>query len=115
MALSLKAPGLPYKSGFVHSALGTTKLKQDFVGGSAKDKKCPTFSSEHHVIEALLYGVVPAPGGPIWDNWPVDVYVVRQGKNVSQCTFSTTLVSGTESKKRRNEQQDWHFGARWTI
>jgi hypothetical protein len=54
MAASLRAPVLPYKSGFVHSVLGTTKLKQDFVGGSNKDKKCPTFSGEHG-IEALLY------------------------------------------------------------
>jgi hypothetical protein len=29
-------------------------LKQDFVGGSNKDKKCPTFSGEYG-IEALLY------------------------------------------------------------
>jgi hypothetical protein len=38
----------------VSSTLATTKLKQDFVGGSAKDKKCPTFSGEYG-IEALLY------------------------------------------------------------
>jgi len=54
MAASLRAPVLPYKSGFLHSVLGTTKLKQDFVGGSNKDKKCPTFSGEYG-IEALLY------------------------------------------------------------
>ncbi len=54
MAASLRAPVLPYKSGFINSLLTTTKLKQDFVGGSAKDKKCPTFSGEHG-IEARLY------------------------------------------------------------
>jgi hypothetical protein len=55
MTASLRAPVLPYKSGFVPSTLATTKLKQDFVGGSvAKDKKCSNFSGEHG-IEALLY------------------------------------------------------------
>jgi hypothetical protein len=54
MATSLRAPVIPFKTGFVPSLLGTSKLKQDFIGGSAKDKKCPTFSGEHG-IEALLY------------------------------------------------------------
>jgi hypothetical protein len=55
MAASLRVAVLPsYKTGFLHSALATTKLKQDFVGGSARDKKCPTFSRERG-IETLLY------------------------------------------------------------
>jgi hypothetical protein len=54
MATSLRAPILPYKQGFAVSELGGSKLKQDFVGGSAKDKKCPVFTGEHG-IEALFY------------------------------------------------------------
>jgi hypothetical protein len=54
MAASLRVPVLPYKTGFVYSALATMKLKQYFVGSSAKDKKCPTFSRKHG-IETLLY------------------------------------------------------------
>jgi hypothetical protein len=52
--LRVRATVLPYKSGLVHSLLATVKLKQDFEGGSSKDKKCPVFTSEH-AIEALLY------------------------------------------------------------
>jgi hypothetical protein len=54
MASSLRAPILPYKQCFAVSELGGSKLKQDFVGGSAKDKKCPVFTGEHG-IEALFY------------------------------------------------------------
>jgi hypothetical protein len=54
MAASLRAAVLPYNSGLVPSLLTTVKLKQDFQGGSSKDKKCPVFTGEHG-IEALLY------------------------------------------------------------
>jgi hypothetical protein len=54
MAASLRATIIPYKSALMHSLLTTIKLKQDFVGGSSKDKKCPVFTGEHG-IEALLY------------------------------------------------------------
>jgi hypothetical protein len=54
MSATLRAAILPYKSGFVASDLATVKLKQEFQGGSTKDKKCPVFSGEHGV-EALLY------------------------------------------------------------
>jgi hypothetical protein len=54
MVATLRAAILPYKSGFVPSDLGTVKLKQEFQGGSSKDKECPVFSGEHD-IEALLY------------------------------------------------------------
>jgi hypothetical protein len=37
---------LSYKSGFVPSDLGTVKLKQDFQGGSSKDKMCPIFNGD---------------------------------------------------------------------
>jgi hypothetical protein len=53
MASSLRAPILSYKQGIQVSNLGGSKLKQDFVGGSAKDKKCPVFTGEHG-IEALF-------------------------------------------------------------
>jgi hypothetical protein len=53
MAASPGATVLSYKSGFVPSLLTTVKLKQDFEGGSSKDKKCPVFTREHG-IEALL-------------------------------------------------------------
>ena len=54
MAASLRATVLPYKTQLVPSELTTVKLKQDFQGGSSKDKKCPVFTGEHG-IEALLY------------------------------------------------------------
>jgi hypothetical protein len=55
MAASLRATVLPpYKSGFVPFLLTTIKLKEDFEGGSSKDKKCPVFTREH-IIKALLY------------------------------------------------------------
>jgi hypothetical protein len=54
MAAALRATVLPYKSGFLPSLLADVKLKQDFIGGSSKDKKCPVFKGEHG-IEALLY------------------------------------------------------------
>ena len=54
MAASLRATVLHYKSQLVPSKLTTVKLKQDFQGGSSKDKKCPVFTGEHG-IEALLY------------------------------------------------------------
>jgi hypothetical protein len=54
MAASLRATIIPYKSGLVYSLLTTVELKQDFMGGSSKDKKCPVFTGEHG-IEALLY------------------------------------------------------------
>jgi hypothetical protein len=54
MAATLRATVLPYKSGFVPSSLTTSKLKQDFDGGSYKEKKCPVFTGEFG-IEALLY------------------------------------------------------------
>jgi hypothetical protein len=54
MAATLRAAILPYKSGFVPSDLSSVKLKQQFEGGSSKDKMCPIFNGEHG-IEALLY------------------------------------------------------------
>jgi hypothetical protein len=54
MAATLRTTILPYKSGLIHSLLTVVKLKQDFEGGSSKDKKCPVFTGEHD-IEALLY------------------------------------------------------------
>jgi hypothetical protein len=54
MAATLRAAILPYKSGFVPSDLTSLKLKQQFEGGSLKDKMCPLFNGEH-VIKALLY------------------------------------------------------------
>ncbi len=54
MAGTYRAPILAYKTSFAISGLTGTKLKQDFVGRSAKDKKCPIFTGEHG-IEALFY------------------------------------------------------------
>jgi hypothetical protein len=54
MAGTIRAPVLAYRTSFAISGLTGTKLKQDFVGGSAKDKKCPIFTGEHG-IEALFY------------------------------------------------------------
>ena len=54
MAGTYRAPILAYKTSFAISGLTGTKLKQDFVGGSAKDKKCPIITGEHG-IEALFY------------------------------------------------------------
>lgn len=54
MAASLRAAILQYKSGFVPSELPLVKLKQDFDGGSYKEKKCPVFNGDHG-IESLFY------------------------------------------------------------
>jgi hypothetical protein len=45
MAATLRATlFLPYKFSYIPSELSTVKLKQDFIGGSSKDKKCPLCS-----------------------------------------------------------------------
>jgi hypothetical protein len=56
MAATLRATILPYKSSFVPLDLSTVKLKQDFIGGSSKDKKCHVLLQWQtlHGIEALL-------------------------------------------------------------
>jgi hypothetical protein len=54
MAATLRATVLQYKSSSIPSKLSTVQLKQDFVGDSLKDKKCPVFNGEHG-IDALLY------------------------------------------------------------
>jgi hypothetical protein len=41
MAATLRAAILTYKSGLVPSDLTSVELKQQFVGGSSKDKMCP--------------------------------------------------------------------------
>ncbi len=54
MAATLRATILQYKSGFVPSELPLVKLKQDFQGGSYKEKKCPVFNGDNG-IESLFY------------------------------------------------------------
>jgi hypothetical protein len=54
MAATLRAAILQYKSAFVPSELPLVKLKQDFVGGSYKEKKCPVFNGDNG-IESLFY------------------------------------------------------------
>jgi hypothetical protein len=56
MDTTLRAVILPYKLSFVPLELPLIKLKQEFVHGSSKEKKCPIFQNEHHGgIEALFY------------------------------------------------------------
>jgi hypothetical protein len=55
MTATLRAAILPYKSSFIYSEQSTVKLKQDFIGGSSKDKKCPVFNGEHGIEALLLY------------------------------------------------------------
>jgi hypothetical protein len=48
MSATIRATVLP------PSELSTVKLKQDFIGGSSKEKKYPVFNGEPG-IEALIY------------------------------------------------------------
>jgi hypothetical protein len=45
-----------------------------------------------------FWGVVPAVGGPIWDNWPVDVYASNKSSlTVLSVLFGTKLDFNFES------------------
>jgi hypothetical protein len=61
--------------------------------------------------------VVPAVGGPIWDNWPVDVYASNKSiLTVLSVQFGTKLDFNFESSRishadltsgRRSRRQPW--------
>jgi hypothetical protein len=54
LQLHLELPLCHIRQDSYKSLLTTVKLKQNFEGGSSKDKKCPVFSGKHG-IEGFLY------------------------------------------------------------
>lgn len=55
MVTTLRAAILPYKSStFIPLELPIVKLKQDFIDGNYKERKCLVFNGEHG-IEPLFY------------------------------------------------------------
>jgi hypothetical protein len=69
------------------------------------------------VPRLLPWWVVPAVGGPIWDNWPVDVYASNKSSlTVLSVQFGTKLDFNFESSRishadltsgRRSRRQPW--------